>query len=1610
MGESSDPVAFGSPLTWTITAHNNGPNAATSVVVTDTLPPGVTLTSSAPSQGTCTVQNRTVTCALGTLAVSASATITLNVTGTAAGTLHNTAFVAATEVDPVNENNTADVETTITLALCAAPSFSSPVAVSVPSFDGIFVQQADLNGDGSKDLVVSMLLNGMAVRLNDGHGNFAAAIPVAVPGEARGSAVADLNNDGRVDIAVATPSGLQVLMGAGDGTFAAAVAYSLGQSDPLSVTAADIDVDGDIDLLVDSGSGNGDFLQLFRNGGTGVFAAAINLSMGVEEPAFPVVADLNHDGTPDIAAGSEPNFSVLLGNGAGGYLAPRVFNTGVFTLVRGAADVNGDGHLDLIAMDGAADGVHIKVFHGDGTGSFDAGTDVSAGVTTRSFRVIDVNGDGRVDLVAHHPTLATVSVQTGQAGGTFSAPIHYSSPYAINPATELDDDGANEDFYSVPAVGDFNGDGQLDIAVPDPSGAIQLLFSTCGQPTGDLSVAVQDSADPVAEGAPLSYTLTVTNHGPTTISGATLTVSVDGASGPRDAAAARFTSATGPATCVVAAQSVTCQLPTLAAAETTGVEISGATVAGATLTLAAIVTSSHSDPTPADNAALETTTVTSTGRNIAVTNTADTGPGSLRQAIAESNADENDRDTIVFNIPGTGVRTIVPLSAMTGITAPVVLDGTTQPGFATTPVIELNGNGLGAHGLRIFGSNSIVRGLAINRFGGVGIFVMTGGDGNVIEGNHIGTNPAGTLAQPNGGGGISVQSANNRIGGLTPAARNVISGNAGTGVVLGDPTATGNVVQGNYIGVNVTGTAALPNTLLQGGINVTNGASGNTIGGSVAGAGNVVSGHTQHAITVFGSTTNDNVIQGNFIGTDPTGLIRLANGGIGVDVVSGQRTIVGGPGAARNVISGNGAGMQIRTGAAGTVVQNNYIGVNAAGTAAIFNGTGITINDNAVGNTIGGATAGLGNVISGNTATGLSLASGSNGNTIQGNFIGVDAAGNADLGNTNDGINLNGVSGTIVGGTTAGARNVVSGNNNVGIRITGAAATGNVVRGNYIGVNALGGAAVLNTNGGVVLQSSAGANIIGGTAAGAGNVISGNNQSGILVQTAANGNTIQGNLIGVNAAGGQALANTTHGIDVNGVSGTIIGGTAAGAGNVISGNAAYGIRQAASSTGTVVLGNRIGTNAVGSGPVPNGLSGMFVDGNGTTIGGTAAGAANIIAYNATIGVNVAGGTGHAIVGNSIFSNGDLGINLGPFDVTVNDPGDGDAGPNNLQNYPVLAAVPGGVQGTLNSTPNGTFTIHYYGNTVCDGSGNGEGETFLGSASVSTDANGNATLPLFTAAAGLIVTATATSSTNDTSEFSACVTSSSQHEPVADAGPDQSVNAGNTVQLNGTASSDPDSDPLTYLWSFAVRPAGSSSELSNPTTATPTFTPDLAGLYIVRLVVNDGQLDSAPDLVDVRTNGPPVANAGPDQIVAVGSTVQLDGVNSSDPENSPLAFSWFLNTRPPGSTATLSNSQIRNPTFVADLPGAYIAQLVVNDGLVNSASDLVVIRTAESRADRQRRDRHRECAPQRDGDARRQRVGRPGRRSDHLLVGIRAAPLWQRRCSSERRDQRAFLHD
>ena len=197
-------------------------------------------------------------------------------------------------------------------------------------------------------------------------------------------------------------------------------------------------------------------------------------------------------------------------------------------------------------------------------------------------------------------------------------------------------------------------------------------------------------------------------------------------------------------------------------------------------------------------------------------------------------------------------------------------------------------------------------------------------------------------------------------------------------------------------------------------------------------------------------------------------------------------------------------------------------------------------------------------------------------------------------------------------------------------------------------------------------------------------------------------------------------------------------------------------------------------------------------------------------------------------------------------------------------------------------------------------------------------------------------------------FSVHSTPATAAPPVANAGPDQAVSVGATVSLDGSGSSDADGDPLTYSWSFVSIPPGSGATLSNPTTVNPTFVADRPGSYVVQLIVNDGVVNSTPDTVTISTlNSPPVANAGPDQAVSVGATVSLNGSGSSDVDGDPLTYSWSFVSIPPGSGATLSNPTTVNPTFVADRPGSYVVQLIVNDGVVNSTPDTIAITTLNS---------------------------------------------------------------
>ena len=184
------------------------------------------------------------------------------------------------------------------------------------------------------------------------------------------------------------------------------------------------------------------------------------------------------------------------------------------------------------------------------------------------------------------------------------------------------------------------------------------------------------------------------------------------------------------------------------------------------------------------------------------------------------------------------------------------------------------------------------------------------------------------------------------------------------------------------------------------------------------------------------------------------------------------------------------------------------------------------------------------------------------------------------------------------------------------------------------------------------------------------------------------------------------------------------------------------------------------------------------------------------------------------------------------------------------------------------------------------------------------------------------------------------------KPVANAGPNQTVNIGATVVLSGSGSSDVDGDPLTYSWTLTQRPAGSSAVLTGANTVSPTFAADRRGTYTAQLIVNDGKEASNTSTVTITVQGntTPVANAGPDQTVNVSALVQLNGSGSTDVDGDPLTYRWSLTTLPANSTATLSSTTTPNPTFTADRAGTYVAQLIVNDGTVDSVADTVTITT------------------------------------------------------------------
>ena len=278
-----------------------------------------------------------------------------------------------------------------------------------------------------------------------------------------------------------------------------------------------------------------------------------------------------------------------------------------------------------------------------------------------------------------------------------------------------------------------------------------------------------------------------------------------------------------------------------------------------------------------------------------VTNTGDSSvltSGSLRAAIL--NADASPGSTINFNIGASGVvETITPASALPVITAAVTIDATTEAGYSSSPLINLNGAGLNANGLQITASNTTVRGLAVGAFGQTGILISGGATGDLITNDFVGTNATGTVAAANAIGIEISGSANNTLN------NDLVSGNTGNGVVITGSGSTGNVVVNCEIGTNAAGTQKLGN----GDDGVYAQSASNTIGGTAAGAGNLISGNSKDGVELEAS---NNLVEGNLIGTNAAGTAALGNGLTGVYVGAASNTIGGTTAAARNVISGNG--------------------------------------------------------------------------------------------------------------------------------------------------------------------------------------------------------------------------------------------------------------------------------------------------------------------------------------------------------------------------------------------------------------------------------------------------------------------------------------------------------------------------------------------------------------------------------------------------------------------------------------------------------------------------------------------------------------------------------
>lgn len=978
--------------------------------------------------------------------------------------------------------------------------------------------------------------------------------------------------------------------------------------------------------------------------------------------------DFNEDGRADLVTTyvgvSTARLGLRFGREQGGFSQARMIElVGSHPTALAVEDVNLDGHLDVIVT--YADLNTVSLLEGTGTGSFGAITEFTVGSPAQAATVIDLDKDGYVDVVIASAANRAIMLLPGNGTG-FEAPVTlYTWPETdvIEPlalqAGDLDRDGladlvllqrhsldvllaartyeplrvasANGEFRAM-ALGNFN-TGQLLGPQPD-----ELTDMVVGDAEGHLLVVLGRQAGGFVSPFILSTGLPVKDL-------AVAHLNEDGlldlivVADEQDDIALWLGQGNGR---FQAASSLKVPGPVKAAAARLNQDalddlvIAGSDSGSFSFALSAaapiVVTTTRDDMDVPANAQISQLPGSD-------------GQVSLREAIVAANNTPGPQE-IVFNIPRsdpgfTGtvfqLQPTAPLPEISGggttINGPsqTLFTGDTNP---AGPEIVLDGRRAGrvVDGLVITSSLNVVQGLVINSFSGNGVKIVGRALQNVVAGNYIGTDETGTRARPN----------------------------QFYGVIIGS-----------------------------------NGSQSNLIGGTVPEDRNVISGNESHGVAL-NFPTLDNRIVGNFIGTTASGTETLPNNGNGVFLSSVRENI------------------------------------------------------------IGGTTAGSGNVISGNRRHGVSIEASLN-NQVAGNYIGTDVTGSVALPNGQSGIMVsNGTDSTLIGGLSPLARNVISANMLHGVEVTGNSVSTNL-QGNFIGTDKSGAVALGNGANGVVINSAG--NQVGGLIPQARNVIAGNGADGLVIGRGSARNVVVGNFVGV-AVTAEGLPNGGSGLLLTDTTDNTVGGATPASANVIGSNWGHGIRLLRAHNNQVV-GNFIGSDAGGSLRLGQGRDGLRLqDSVGNRI------EANHIAYSAQAGISILGASSNnRISRNAIFDNGTLGIDLNGDGVTPNDPSDLDSGPNELRNFPIITSVTAVdeglmIRGVLPSLMPNLQSVELF-RAKPDASGHGEGSQYLDQ--VTPEADGTFTLvmprppsesPLATALSeGDQLTATATDLQGNTSEFS-----------------------------------------------------------------------------------------------------------------------------------------------------------------------------------------------------------------------------------------------------------------